>query len=401
MTAEKKAEKRTVARFHSRGVVASAAVAATFLALVAWQPASGEHARRSSREPRKHSSPPCKICGVDCGACPCGSVTWDSARPLVDWQTFAQGEYVARHRLPHVPEYRLRVDDELEFVFRVTREEISRPYELNVGDEIRIESIVDDKLNRDLIVQPDGTITLRLLGQVRATRRTVTQLREDLEKLYEKYYKVPDITVTPLQVNAKLEDLRATVDSRQGFGGQSRRAKVTPDGTVALPAIGTVPVQGLTVDELKREINERYASEVEGIEITPILIQRAPRFVYVMGEVKTPGRYTLEAPTTVMQSIGLAGGWNFGGNLRQVVVFRRADDWRLLATMLDLRAGLQGRQPCPPGEIWLADSDIVIVPKSPILVTDHFIEMVFTRGIYGVVPFNTSVSYSNLTSFGN
>ena len=42
-----------------------------------------------------------------------------------------------------------------------------------------------------LLIQPDGTITLRLLGQVHATGRTVTQLRDALEERYKKYYKLP------------------------------------------------------------------------------------------------------------------------------------------------------------------------------------------------------------------
>ncbi len=104
----------------------------------------------------------------------------------------------------------------------------SRTYKLNVGDEIRVESFTDPQLDRELLIQPDGTIALRLLGQVKATGRTITQLRDDLEKLYEEYYKVPSITVTPLRVNSKLEDLRATVDRRYGEGGQNRLARSRP-----------------------------------------------------------------------------------------------------------------------------------------------------------------------------
>jgi polysaccharide export outer membrane protein len=68
------------------------------------------------------------------------------------------------------------------------------------------------------------------------------------------------------------------------------------------------------------------------------------------------------------------------------VVFRRGDDWRLMATQLDLRGALYGKSPCPSDEIWLNDSDIVLVPKGPVLVANEFIEQVFTRGLYGVVP---------------
>ncbi|MCR9117560.1 MAG: sugar ABC transporter substrate-binding protein, partial [bacterium] len=63
------------------------------------------------------------------------------------------------------------------------------------------------------------------------------------------------------------------------------------------------------------------------------------------------------------------------------------EDWRLMATRLDIRGALLGKRPCPADEIWLRDSDIVVVPQSAILRADNFIELVFTRGIYGVVPF--------------
>jgi len=341
---------------------------------------------------------PCAICGVDCSQCDhCQWRGWESARAIA-WQAYAQGEYVGHERLAHVPEYRLRVDDQLDMIYRLTREETPTPYQLNVGDEIRVESFTDEALTRDLMIQPDGTITLRLLGQVRATGRTVVQLRDALEELYKKYYNVPAITVTPLKVNTKLEDLRASVDRRAGIGGQSQLVRVTPEGTVSLPAIGSVPAQGLSLAELQEEVNERYRQQVEGIEVIPVLVQRAPRFVYVLGEVGTPGRFELTGPTTVLQALSMAGSWKVGANLRQIVVFRRGDDWRLMAAMLDLDAALHGKQPCPAGEIWLSDSDVIVVPKSRILVADDFIDLVFTRGIYGVFPLTSVINFSKLSS---
>jgi polysaccharide biosynthesis/export protein len=336
---------------------------------------------------------PYPICGVDSTNPPGSWQTWGNSGPL-DWQPYAQGEYAGHERAPHVPDYRLRVDDVLELVFRVTRDEMSRPYEINIGDEIRVESLTDPTLTRDLIVQPDGTITVKLVGQVPAIRRTVAQLRDDIERLYLPYYKFPMITVTPLKVNTKLEDLRATVDQRFGFGGQSRQARVTPEGSIALPAVGSVPAQGLTLAELKCELDERYAIEVDGLEVTPVLVARAPRFAYILGEVRKPGRFELTGPMTLMQAISLGGGWNQGANLRQVVIFRRGDDWRLLATMLDIRGGLYGKVPAPADELWLNDSDIVVVPKAPIRVFDDQVRLVFTQGLWSIVPFSNSVGFS-------
>lgn len=341
---------------------------------------------------------PYPIKGLDCATGSCGELGWDAARPI-PWQRYAQGEYVGHERLRHVDQYRLRVDDELEFIFRLTRTETSRPYQLNVGDEIRIESLGDAALNRDLVVQPDGYITLPLINEVRATQHTIPQLRDEIVQLYQKFYKEPAITVTPLRLNTRLEDLRATSDARFGFGGQSRRAKVTPEGTIQLPALGNVPVQGMTLFEVQRELHERLGRRFEGMEITPVLTQRAPRYIYVVGEVRTPGRYELTGPTTAMQAISLAGGWIYGGNLWNTVVFRRGDDWRLMATKLDLRGPLYGKRPCPADEIWLNDSDIVLVPKSGILVADNIISLLFTQGLYGIAPFSTATTFS-ITRFG-
>jgi polysaccharide export outer membrane protein len=87
-----------------------------------------------------------------------------------------------------------------------------------------------------------------------------------------------------------------------------------------------------------------------------------------------------------MQSIALAGGWVNGGNLRQVVVFRRAEDWRLLATKIDIRGALYGERPAPADEIWLRDSDVVVVPKTPIARLDDLVELYMTRGVYSAFP---------------
>ena len=343
------------------------------------------------------------INGVDClMGNGCGEPHWNAWGPI-PWQAFAQGEYVGPARAPHVPEYRLRVDDEIEFIYRLTREELSHGYQLEVGDIIRVESQVDPTLNRDVTVQPDGTVDLLMLGQVRVVRQTAEEVRNNLLEFYKKFYKekVFDINISRIKTQTRLEDLRAAVDSRFFSGGQGKRVRVTPEGTISLPAVGVLPAQGLSLDEMKREVDERYRQVVDGLEVTPILAQRAPRFIFVVGEVRNPGRFELTGPTTAMQSISLAGGWNNGGNLRQVVVFRRAEDWRLLATRLDIRGALYGERPSPADEIWLRDADVVVVPKSNLQRVDDILELVFTRGVYRAFPIGFGYQFGDSSAISS
>lgn len=341
---------------------------------------------------------PCQYCdpgfrGVECEGGNGCEPRWNAMRPI-PWQAFGPGEYVGPFRTPHVNEYRLRPNDQMQIIFRESRERSNTAYRLNVGDEVKVESVSDKELDRTVTIQPDGTITLRLLNQVPAASRTVEELRVDVEQRYRKFYNDPAITVTPLKDNTQLKDLLSAIRVNFGTLAQGQLVTVTPDGTIQLVGLGSVYVQGLTLDEAKREIDERYRSLVgDGLDATPVLIQRAARYVFVLGEVRSPGQFVLQGPTTISQAIALAGGWNVGANLRQIVVFRRNDEWRLMATRIDLSGSLFGERPCPSDEIFLRDSDVLLLPKSPLLRTDDWINLVFTRGLYSALP-GLSSAYS-------
>ena len=340
----------------------------------------------------------CPVHGVFCrGCCSPQRPTWEDST-VIPWEVFAQGEYVGPHRRPHVPDYRIRVDDEVNFIFRITAEASPQPYEFNVGDRLQISSLTQVELNREVTIQPDGMITVHLLGQVRAGGRTIESLKTDLEERYERYVKDPAISVTPLVMNTRLVELRNAVDSRYGIGGQTIESRITPEGTVQLPGLGSVPVQGLNLAELRSEINMRYSKLVSGMDVTPVLAARAPRYVYVVGEVARPGRIELTGPTTVIQAIAMAGSWNVGAQLRHIVILRRDEQWELMATQVNVHRALYGLDPCPPGELWIRDSDIVIVPKTVLQFANDRIDQIFTRGIYAVFPVSFSYIINGLST---
>ena len=127
-------------------------------------------------------------CGVYCGTGgACNNQTWEDVRPI-PWQVFAQGEYIGPARMRHVPEYRLRVGDQLGLVFRLTTIPSVQPYQLTVGDEVTIESLTSDDVQRSVIIQPDGTITLRLLGQVKVAGRSIEEVRNDLDEALQEIH---------------------------------------------------------------------------------------------------------------------------------------------------------------------------------------------------------------------
>ena len=327
--------------------------------------------------------------GVD-EATSCGEERWDDARPM-PFDAGGPGGYAGPPRLQHLWDYRLRPGDQIEIVYLITRRQRGGAYRLTPGDEVLIESTTDPDINRGtmergLTVQPDGTLTLLNIGPVHAAGLTVPQLRDVLNDRYSIYNRFPDINVTPVRVNTLAEDIRNAIGGQSGFNQQTINVTVTPDGSIRLPGLGRVMVQALTLDEVKREINLRYEEIVVGIDVEPILAAQAPHVVSVLGQVNTPGRIELNGPTTVLSAIAAAGGHRPGGNLRQVVVFRRADDWRMISTMLDLQGAVLGKRPTPADEIWLRDGDVIIIPDKPITRFNQWVGQIFTDGLYRVVP---------------
>jgi len=214
---------------------------------------------------------------------------WAHARTL-PWEQYSFGEYVGPFRTPHVPEYRLRVGDQLEFVYLVNRRQSTEAYRFFVGDEIQITSAGDPNLNQpSLRILSDGTVSLPLIGIVRIAGKTIVNLQRELNDRYaDGFVKNPEIVVQVIQGDTPLQDIRDAVDARQGAGGQSRLATVSPDGTVQLPLVGSVPAVGLSLNELGREVNARYRIMLGGIEVTPILIERAERFARWLCSVAMP-----------------------------------------------------------------------------------------------------------------
>lgn len=339
---------------------------------------------------------PCQPCiqGVDC-IDGCGRpLKWKNSR-LLDFQPLAHGEYLGPIRLTDSIDYRVRIGDRIQFIFARNRETPVDSYTLLVGDELQITSLSYPELKigdlvqgKGIAIQPDGYLHLNAIGKIRAAGLSIEQLRRNLDTAYRQFYSEPSIDVLPIKTNTQQDDILDSIDARQGIsGGRTLRETVHPDGTVRLIPIGAVMVQGLTMDEVKREINLRYRQLVPGLHVEPIIEQEAPHYVFVFGEVGQPDRYQLMGPTSVTQALAMARGVNPRGNAREIVIFRRAEDWRLLATRLDLQGMHLGKVPSPADEIWLRDNDLIIVPKTPIARFNDFVDQVFRQGAYGVFPF--------------
>ncbi|MBT8444398.1 MAG: SLBB domain-containing protein, partial [Gammaproteobacteria bacterium] len=108
------------------------------------------------------------------------------------------------------------------------------------------------------------------------------------------------------------------------YGNENTRftLSVNRDGTIDFPKLGPRPVAGLTFGELKDEIEQRVDEQLVGTESAVTMGQLRSIRIFVVGDVKTPGAYTVSSLARITNGLFYAGGITEIGSLRRVQLKR-------------------------------------------------------------------------------
>ena len=147
-----------------------------------------------------------------------------------------------------------------------------------------------------------------------------------------------------------------------GASQESITETISPDGTITIEDIGVIQLGGLSVSQAKAKLRRELGPRYQNSKIELTLGQTRTITVSVMGEVKTPGTYTMSAFATVYNALYMAGGPNDIGTLRNVKVFRNG---RLLSNVDVYDFLLNGKL---TGDVRLQDNDVITVSPYEALV---------------------------------
>jgi polysaccharide biosynthesis/export protein len=103
----------------------------------------------------------------------------------------------------------------------------------------------------------------------------------------------------------------------------SRKVPVRPDGKISLPLVNDIQAAGLTPSELRQQLAGKLAEFVPTPEVSVVVQEVQSLKISVVGAVKTPGRFTLRSPATVLECIALAQGLTEFANREKIVVLRQ------------------------------------------------------------------------------
>lgn len=171
------------------------------------------------------------------------------------------------------------------------------------------------------------------------------------------------------------------------------RAAVDRNGQISLPRIGTIGVAGLKASEVEGHVREQIGRVYKNFSLNVTLGQLRSIQVFVVGQARAPGNYTVSSLSTLVNVVFTSGGPNQNGSLRRIQLKRGNQ----LITELDLYDFLTNGNKGQDARLLPGDV-IVFLPAGPRIALMGAID---TPAVYELKPGGEPVRQVLAYSGGN
>jgi polysaccharide export outer membrane protein len=135
---------------------------------------------------------------------------------------------------------------------------------------------------------------------------------------------------------------------------------VRPDGKISVPLIGDLAAAGLTPAKLQSTLAEKLSAFISNPEVAVTVQQIKSKNFNVLGEVQRPGSFPLVHSVSVLDAIGMAGGFRDFARVTKIYVLRQTPDGGSLHLPFNYKQVIKGVQ--SGQNVELKPEDTVVVP---------------------------------------
>ncbi len=104
---------------------------------------------------------------------------------------------------------------------------------------------------------------------------------------------------------------------------QKYQTEIDREGNILIPRLGKITLTGKNLTQAKKYVQGLFNKTYRNVDVELILNKPRLISVFVMGEVKKPGTYTVNPSSSVLEVLALAGGVRERGSLRKISVMGR------------------------------------------------------------------------------
>jgi len=241
-------------------------------------------------------------------------------------------------------------------------------YILGPGDAISVAVQRFPDLSFQAQINPEGNITVPLLGTVSLKGLSLQQAQEKIRSGLNRYVVDPIVTMSLVGQRPEL----------------NFQAQINPEGNIVVPQVGTVSVQGLTLEEAQEKIRSSLSRMLVAQDVVAVsLVGQRPVQITISGEVSRPGIYpVISSSPRINDALLSAGGSTNMADLRLVEVRRKLIDGSVISQKIDLYTPLQHGGVIP--NLRLQDGDALIVPRREIATDDSYDRKLVARSTLAV-----------------
>jgi len=149
----------------------------------------------------------------------------------------------------------------------------------------------------------------------------------------------------------------------------SREAvRISAAGSISFPLIGRLNVDGLTTSEIEGLIADKLAEGgfILDAHVSVNVVEYKSKQYMVLGSVKEPGTYPLQAKEKVLDAVSRAGGIDFEQGGKTGIIIRTIDpntiNQKKIVIRIELTELLKGGDQL--SNILLEDQDLLYIPKA-------------------------------------
>ena len=131
---------------------------------------------------------------------------------------------------------------------------------------------------------------------------------------------------------------------------------IARDGSIFIESLGVISIAGLSMSQAVDTLEKRVANELFGTTVSINLGKLKAMNIFLAGEIKNPGMYSVSALTSVTQALYQAGGITELGSIRNIQVLRNGEHVNTFDAYDLLIKGSS------TNDIRLKSGDVVLIP---------------------------------------
>ncbi|MCK4935984.1 MAG: SLBB domain-containing protein [Elusimicrobiales bacterium] len=142
-----------------------------------------------------------------------------------------------------------------------------------------------------------------------------------------------DLFLNPPSTFAPADNIPLSSDYIVGPGDELRisvwgkiegswEVQIDRNGNIALPKVGIIGIAGLSLSEFKETLKKEFSKYYTGFKMNITFGSLRSIRVYIVGNARKPGAYTVSSLSTLVNALFAAGGPNKNGSMRDIKIKR-------------------------------------------------------------------------------